>query len=133
LAQTKGYSSYSAERAAKELRTAQEQEFTSRAEWRTFRSEHKQALRDLRQGDTARAWVSYEGRKDPNKNVRRAVDFAEMRSRISRIKGSEKWKGTSPKQVVINAIMHDYVRDWHRKLDSSAQERLVWDNEGDTP
>jgi hypothetical protein len=60
-----------------------------------------------------------------------------MRSRIDKIKGShaKHWqkKDATKKQVVINAIMHDYVREWHDDLDTSMQEHLVWDNEGDTP
>jgi len=137
-AQAAGERSYAAQRAIKETRTAQENQFASRAEWRTFRHEHQQALRDLRRGDTANAWASYEGAKNPNANVRRATEFAEMRSRIARIKSShaKRWQGEygpTRKQATINAIMHDYVREWHDDLDTYDQEHLVWDNEGDTP
>jgi hypothetical protein len=135
----KGYARYSPERAAKEIRQAEEQQFTSRAEWRSFRREHKQALEDLRSGDTQRMWSRYEGGKNPNKHVRRAVDFAEMRSRIANIQVSRRksWgeglERIKKKREVTNAIMHDYVRQYHADLTAEQQERLVWDNEGNTP
>ena len=140
LAREKGWATYSGERASKEIRTATEQnDFRSRAEWQEYRREHKEALRDLRAGDTSKAWASYEGSRSPNNNVRRASEFAEMRSRIDKIKGSraKHWgegeERQARKQATVNAIMHDYVREWHDDLNSYEQERLVWDNEGDTP
>jgi hypothetical protein len=130
LARETGYRSFYDQRRARESFASEHPKAVE--QWSKLRHEGLPGSGRTATVDLARKWHAYEGNRSPLNAKARAADFAALESRVGKVR-DHYGPGSDRAKTVTNAIMHDYVREWHDDLDDYEQERVVWENEGETP